>query len=164
MVVVDAPMPPFGARRFCAQLHRFFRRRRHAQLTRTPLNCLVRCNLHEQVAAATFVARERIVVGGLDVSGSCNHIAPGSSHWWRSYPLRSLPCRASTSSRRIRLAPIESENLGLRDEGWRLVLLKSLDSRCSGLGLVVAGNAGSQYSFWPLDRIRCTSAFWFLSR
>ena len=29
----------------------------------------------------------------------------------------------------------------MRDEGWRLVL-KSLDSRCSGLGLVVTGDAG----------------------
>ena len=46
----------------------------------------------------------------------------------------------------MRPAPIESENLGLRDEGWRLVL-KSLDSRCSGLGLVVTGDAGSQYPF-----------------
>ena len=63
----------------------------------------------------------------------------------------------------MRSAPIESENLGLRDEGWRLVL-KSLDSRCSGLGLAMTGDAGSQYPFWPEDRIRCTSAFWFLSR
>ena len=63
----------------------------------------------------------------------------------------------------MRPTPIESENLGLRDEGWRLVL-KSLDSRCSGLGLVVTGDAGSQYPFWPGDRIRYTSAFWFLSR
>ena len=57
-------------------------------------------------------------------------------------------------------APIESENLDLRDEGWRLVL-KSLDSRCSGLGLLVGlvltGDAGSQYLSWPGDRIRCTS-------
>ena len=59
--------------------------------------------------------------------------------------------------------PIESENLGLLDEGWRLVL-KSLDSRCSGLGLGVTGDAGSLYPFWPGDCIRCTSAFWFLSR
>ncbi len=66
---------------------------RHMQLTR--LYGLVRHNLHEQVAAATLLARERLVVGELDsavrqtrradrVSGSCNHIAPGlinSSHW-----------------------------------------------------------------------------------
>ena len=32
----------------------------------------------------------------------------------------------------------------MRDEVLRLVL-KSLDSRCSGLGLVVTGDAGSQY-------------------
>ena len=38
----------------------------------------------------------------------------------------------------MRPAPIGPENLGLRDEGWRLVL-KSLDSHCSGLGLVVTG-------------------------
>ena len=63
----------------------------------------------------------------------------------------------------MRPAPIESENLGLRYEGWRLVL-KSLDSRCSGLGLAVTSNAGSQYPFLPGDRIRGTSAFWFLSR
>ena len=36
--------------------------------------------------------------------------------------------------------------LGLRDEVLRLVL-KSLDSRFSGLGLVVTGDAGSQYPF-----------------
>ena len=63
----------------------------------------------------------------------------------------------------MRPVPIESEALGLRDEGWRLVL-KRLDFRCSGLGLVVTGNAGRQYPFWPEDQIRCTSAFWFLSR
>ena len=57
----------------------------------------------------------------------------------------------------MRSATIESENLGLRDEGCRLVL-KSLDSRCSGLELVVTGNAFSQYPFWPEDRIRCTLA------
>ena len=51
----------------------------------------------------------------------------------------------------MRPAPIESENLGLRYEGWRLVL-KSLDSRWSGLGLVVTGDAGSQYHFWPESR------------
>ena len=63
----------------------------------------------------------------------------------------------------MRSTPIESESLGLRDEGWRLVL-KSLDSRCFGLGLVATGDAGRQYPFWPEDRIRYTSAFWFLSR
>ena len=62
----------------------------------------------------------------------------------------------------MRPVPIGSENLGLRDEVWRLVL-KSLDSRCSGLGLVMTGDAGSQYPFWPEDSIRFTSAFWFLS-
>ena len=36
----------------------------------------------------------------------------------------------------MRSTPIESEDLGLRDEGWLLVL-KSLDSRSTGLGLVV---------------------------
>ncbi len=51
------------------------RRRRHAQLT--PLYGLVRHD--EQVVAATFVAREQLIVGGLDISVSCNHIAPGSS-------------------------------------------------------------------------------------
>ena len=60
-------------------------------------------------------------------------------------------------------ASIETETLILRDEGWRMVLM-SLDCHCSGLGLVVTGNAGSQYPFWPEDHIRCTSAFWFLSR
>ena len=60
-------------------------------------------------------------------------------------------------------APMESENLGLRDEGWRLVLM-SLDCRCSGLGLVVTDNAGSQYPFWPEDRIRYTLAFRYSSR
>ena len=63
----------------------------------------------------------------------------------------------------MRPTPIDSENLGLRNEGWRLVL-KSLDSRCTGLGLVVTGEAGSQYPFWPKDHIQFTSAFWFLSR
>jgi hypothetical protein len=68
-----------------------------------------------------------------------------------------LPLHAHT-------APIGLENLGLRNEGWRLAL-KSLDSRaCSGLGLAVTGDAGSLYPFWPEDSIRCTSAFWFLSR
>ena len=36
--------------------------------------------------------------------------------------------------------PIGLENLGLRDEVWRQVL-KSLDSSCSGLGLVMTGDA-----------------------
>ncbi len=73
------------------------------------------------------------------------------------------PAMSCLDSRRMRTAPIESENLGLRDEGWRLVL-KGLDSRYFGLGLVVIGDAGSLYLFWPGDRIRCTSAFWFFSR
>ena len=66
----------------------------------------------------------------------------------------------------MRPAPIGSENLGLRDEFWRLELksLDSLDSRCSGLELAVTGEAGGLYPFWPWDHIRCTSAFWFLSR
>ena len=54
----------------------------HAQLT--PLYCLVRQNLPGQVAAATFVARERLVVGGLDESGPAitSHQGPatGGSH------------------------------------------------------------------------------------
>ena len=55
----------------------------------------------------------------------------------------------------------KSKNLGLCDKGWRLVL-KGLDSRYFGLGLAVTGDAGSLYPFWPGDRIRYTSAFWFL--
>ena len=46
----------------------------------------------------------------------------------------------------MRSTPIESENVGLRDEGWRLVL-KSLDFRCSGLGLAVTGDADGLYPF-----------------
>ena len=57
----------------------------------------------------------------------------------------------------MRTVPNKSENLGLRDEVWRLVL-KDLDSRCFGLGLAVDGDAGSLYPFWPGDRIRYTSA------
>ena len=50
----------------------------------------------------------------------------------------------------MRSTPIESESVGLREdsEGWRLVL-KSLDCLCIGLGLVVIGDAGGQYPFWP---------------
>ena len=44
----------------------------------------------------------------------------------------------------MRSTPLESESLGLRDEGWQLVL-KSLDSRCTGLELVVTGDAGEPY-------------------
>ncbi len=64
----------------------------------------------------------------------------------------------------MRTVPIESENLGLRDEGWRLVVLKGLDSRYFGLGLAVTGDADSLYPFWPGDSIRYSSAFLFLSR
>ena len=63
----------------------------------------------------------------------------------------------------MRTVPSKSENLGLRDEVWQLVL-KDLDSRCFGLGLAMTGDAGSLYLFWPGDRIRYTSAFWSLSR
>ena len=59
--------------------------------------------------------------------------------------------------------PNKSENLGLRDEVWQLVL-KDLHSRCFGLGLAMTGDAGSLYPFWPGDRIRCILAFWFVSR
>ncbi len=52
----------------------------------------------------------------------------------------------------MRTAPIELENLGLQDEGWRLVL-KGVDSRCFRLGLAVTGDAGSLYPFWPGDHI-----------
>ncbi len=44
----------------------------------------------------------------------------------------------------MRTVPIESENLGLRYEGWRLVLT-GLDS--PGLGLAVTSDAGSLYPF-----------------
>ncbi len=58
------------------------RRWRHAQLT--PMYGLVRHNLHEQVAAATFVACERLIVGGLDfpVPAITSHQGPatGGSH------------------------------------------------------------------------------------
>jgi len=70
--------------------------------------------------------------------------AAGGSHTL----LRSLPCSALHSSCCMRTTPIGSENLGLCNEGGRLVL-KSLDSRCSGLGLAVTGDAGSLYPFWP---------------
>ncbi len=63
----------------------------------------------------------------------------------------------------MRTVPNKLENLGLHYEVWRLVL-KGLDSSCFGLGLAVTGYAGSLYPFWPWDRIRYTSAFWFLSR
>ncbi len=46
----------------------------------------------------------------------------------------------------MRTAPIKSENLGLHDEVWLLVL-KGLDSRCFGLGLAVTGDAYSLYIF-----------------
>ena len=58
---------------------------------------------------------------------------------------------SSPSSRRMRPVPIGSENLVLRDEVWPLVL-KSLDSSCSGLGLAVTGDADGQYPFWPGNR------------
>ena len=109
-------------------------------------------------AAVIFIARERSIN-----ARSCIRVL--QSHSTRAQPLVvAIPFAkpALTSSRRMRHAPIGSENLGLRDEVWRLVL-KSLDSRCSVLGLVMTGDAGSQYPFWPEDRNQCTSAFWFLS-
>ena len=122
------------------------------------------CSSPLPAAAAIFIARERYI----NVL-SCIRVL--QSHSTRAQPLVvAIPFAKPAMSCLDCLSPhapcpdrIGELGLAVRDEVWRLVL-KSLDSRCSGLGLVRTGDAGSQYPFWPEYRIRCTSAFWFLSR
>ncbi len=70
-------MLTFGARWSCVQLHPLMekkccRRRRRAQLT--PLYGLVHRILLMLVAAATFIARERWIVGACPVQGYHLHV------------------------------------------------------------------------------------------
>ena len=53
--------------------------RRRCRVQLTPLYCLVRRLPQSQGAAATFIARERLVVGGLAWPSAHNYISPGPS-------------------------------------------------------------------------------------
>ncbi len=88
--VVGSRVLPLGARwsytNVQSQAKKCCRRRCHAQLT--PLYSLVHRILQMPVTAATFVARERLVVCGLALRRATNYISSGPPP---SFPKRQIP-------------------------------------------------------------------------